>query len=73
LCVIFKGGVGKTTTSALLAIAMANAAHKVALVSTDPAHSVGDANQIDLTGDKLIDVPLFGLVGLVKGLCQQWK
>jgi arsenite-transporting ATPase len=63
LCVFFKGGVGKTTTSASLAIAMANAGHKVALVSTDPAHSVGDAIQIDLTGGKLIDVPLFGSVG----------
>jgi len=59
----FKGGVGKTTTSASLAIAMANAGHKVALVSTDPAHSVGDAIQMDLTGGKLIDVPLFGSVG----------
>jgi arsenite-transporting ATPase len=42
---------------------MVNAGHKVALASTDHAHSVGDAIQIDLIGGKLIDVPLFGSTG----------
>jgi arsenite-transporting ATPase len=54
-----KGGVGKTTTSSSLAVTMANAGHKVAVVSTDPAHSLGDALQMDLKGGKLIDVPLY--------------
>mmetsp|Transcript_3756 Transcript_3756/g.8431 ORF Transcript_3756/g.8431 Transcript_3756/m.8431 type:complete len:852 (+) Transcript_3756:71-2626(+) len=56
-----KGGVGKTTTSSSCAVAMASAGHNVALVSTDPAHSLGDALDINLKGGNLIDVPLVGV------------
>ncbi|MGB1466956.1 MAG: ArsA family ATPase [Alcanivorax nanhaiticus] len=38
-----KGGVGKTTTAAAVACRAADAGRKVLLVSTDPAHSLGDA------------------------------
>lgn len=37
-----KGGVGKTTLSAAAALASADAGARTLLVSTDPAHSVGD-------------------------------
>jgi arsenite/tail-anchored protein-transporting ATPase len=37
-----KGGVGKTTVAASLAIACADAGHPTIVVSTDPAHSLGD-------------------------------
>ncbi len=37
-----KGGVGKTTTAAALAVQMAERGERVLLVSTDPAHSLGD-------------------------------
>jgi arsenite-transporting ATPase len=38
-----KGGVGKTTTAAAAALAAAECGRRVLLVSTDPAHSLGDA------------------------------
>jgi arsenite/tail-anchored protein-transporting ATPase len=37
-----KGGVGKTTTAAALALRGAEEGRRVLLVSTDPAHSLGD-------------------------------
>ncbi len=37
-----KGGVGKTTTAAALALKYAEEGDRVLLVSTDPAHSLGD-------------------------------
>ncbi len=37
-----KGGVGKTTVSAVTAIAAARSGHRVLVLSTDPAHSLAD-------------------------------
>ncbi|KAL3902712.1 MAG: hypothetical protein SGILL_010727 [Bacillariaceae sp.] len=42
---------------------MAASGHKVALISTDPAHSLGDAIDLDLAGGNLVDVPLIGVPG----------
>jgi arsenite/tail-anchored protein-transporting ATPase len=38
-----KGGVGKTTCAAAAAVAAADSGRRVGIVSTDPAHSLGDA------------------------------
>ncbi|MBT2710244.1 ArsA family ATPase [Bacillus sp. ISL-47] len=46
-----KGGVGKSTTSAALALLLSKQGKKVLLVSTDPAHNTGDLFQIYLDGE----------------------
>ncbi|WP_086981266.1 ArsA family ATPase [Vibrio aphrogenes] len=46
-----KGGVGKTTTAASLAHKLALDGKKVLVISTDPAHSLGDALGRKLNGE----------------------
>ncbi|GMP22608.1 hypothetical protein CsSME_00000550 [Camellia sinensis var. sinensis] len=61
-----KGGVGKTSCAASLAVKFANNGHPTLVVSTDPAHSLSDSFAQDLTGGTLVpvegpDSPLFAL------------
>ncbi|XP_057798930.1 ATPase GET3B-like [Salvia miltiorrhiza] len=61
-----KGGVGKTSCAASLAVKFANNGHPTLVVSTDPAHSLSDSFAQDLTGGRLVPVegpisPLFAL------------
>lgn len=44
-----KGGVGKTSTSASVAVRCADAGLSTLVISTDPAHSLGDALRYDLS------------------------
>jgi arsenite/tail-anchored protein-transporting ATPase len=46
-----KGGVGKTTLAAATAAHLARSGRKTLAVSTDPAHSLGDALEAELGGD----------------------
>jgi arsenite-transporting ATPase len=52
-----KGGVGKTTVSAAVALRLARAhpTQRLLLLSTDPAHSIADV--LDLTGTEIDDAP----------------
>jgi len=43
-----KGGVGKTTTAAATAVQAAKAGYKTLVISTDPAHSLSDALDVEL-------------------------
>ncbi|WP_456452527.1 ArsA family ATPase [Thermococcus sp.] len=47
--VIGKGGVGKTTTSAALAVALSKKGYRTLIVSLDPAHNLGDVFMVKLT------------------------
>ncbi len=47
-----KGGVGKTTVAAAHALGAAEAGRRVLLVSTDPAHNLGDTFGRDLAGGR---------------------
>lgn len=46
-----KGGVGKTTSAAATAVRCAAEGHRTLVVSTDPAHSLADALDVELGDD----------------------
>jgi len=48
-----KGGVGKTSVAASLAVRWAASNRKCLLVSTDPAHNLGDLFDCDLAGNNI--------------------
>ncbi|CAA3025179.1 ATPase ASNA1 homolog 2-like [Olea europaea subsp. europaea] len=61
-----KGGVGKTSCAASLAVKFATHGHPCIVISTGPAHSLSDSFDQDLTGGMLVPVqgvesPLFAL------------
>ncbi|MGP4072109.1 ArsA family ATPase [Piscibacillus sp. B03] len=57
-----KGGVGKSTSSAALALACAKEGLKTLVVSTDPAHNLGDIFHKPLTHEKTqLDDHLWGI------------
>ena len=45
-----KGGVGKTTTAAACAVRAARSGTRTLVMSTDAAHSLGDALGVELAG-----------------------
>ena len=43
-----KGGVGKTTVAAATAVRAARAGRRTLVMSTDPAHSLGDSFEVEI-------------------------
>ncbi|MDO5501722.1 MAG: ArsA family ATPase [Actinomycetia bacterium] len=70
-----KGGVGKTTTAAALAVDAARCGSRTLVMSTDGAHSLGDALGVDLQGGPVEVEP--GLVAehvsAAQGLSDAWR
>ncbi|GAQ80767.1 P-loop containing nucleoside triphosphate hydrolases superfamily protein [Klebsormidium nitens] len=61
-----KGGVGKTSCAAALAVKFANSGHPTLVVSTDPAHSLSDSFAQDVRGGTPVqvegtDLPLYAM------------
>lgn len=59
-----KGGVGKTTTAAALASYYASQQQKTLIVSTDPAHSLGDVLKVQLSNEKTAITPYLDAIEL---------
>ena len=59
-----KGGVGKTTTAAALASYYASQQQKTLIVSTDPAHSLGDVLNVRLNNEKTVISPYLDAIEL---------
>ena len=51
-----KGGVGKTSTSSAIAIALSDQGLRTLVVSTDPAHSLGDALDTSLSSGQITPI-----------------
>ena len=59
-----KGGVGKTTTAAALASQFATMHKKTLIISTDPAHSLGDVLNTKLNNEKTAISPYLDAIEL---------
>lgn len=59
-----KGGVGKTTTAAALASHYASQQKKTLIISTDPAHSLGDVLNMRLSNEKTAVTPYLDAIEL---------
>lgn len=57
-----KGGVGKSTTSAAIALSLSQQGFRTLIISTDPAHNLGDIFHKSVNGSPtLLDENLWGL------------
>lgn len=72
-----KGGVGKTSASAAAAVRSADAGFNTLVISTDPAHSLGDALRTDLSDGNLhrIDdtIPLYAIESDTKEAVEEFR
>lgn len=68
-----SGGVGKTTTSAALAIRLAQAGHRVIVLTIDPARRLADALRVAGTPNTAVPVPLQGVSGSLHAMMLDHK
>lgn len=70
-----KGGVGKTSVAAATALGAAAHGHRVALLSTDPAHSLSDAlgQTIGSAGARIAPGVLAREIGVLDELDRAWS
>lgn len=72
-----KGGVGKTSSAAAVAIECADAGLNTLVISTDPAHSLGDALRVDLSDGKVRkvdpDLELYAIESDTREAVQQFR
>ena len=54
-----KGGVGKTSCAGAMAVLSANRGFRTLVLSTDPAHSLSDSFDQDLSGGEVIPIEGF--------------
>ena len=69
-----KGGVGKTSVAAAAALRMAALGHRTIIMSTDAAHSLGDAFDQELAHEPMLVAPnLWAMeINAYKDLEQNW-
>jgi arsenite-transporting ATPase len=70
-----KGGVGKTTIAAATATRAAELGHKTLIISTDPAHSLGDSFDRDLGNPptKISDNLWAQEISVVEEIAENWR
>lgn len=70
-----KGGVGKTTVAAMTAIKSSNLGYRTLIISTDPAHSLSDSFQFQLSSEPTkVSEKLYGMeVNVEYELKKHWN
>lgn len=74
LLITGKGGVGKTTVAAATAVRAADLGHRTLVMSTDPAHSLADAFELDFGDEPTQVTPLLAAqqINSQKRLEESW-
>lgn len=69
-----KGGVGKTTLASATALHLRAAGREVILLSTDPAHSLGDCLGVEIGAQRTLLLPgLWGVAPDAEAEWQSWR